>query len=113
MPASCCDETDLLAHDLFRKPLHTFRDHALIRHAVARRKGVKPLIAQHVRGECERAEHVGKCSIADIKAARISTERRHHETHAIGCKAAAADGAAAMRHPCDRMKVAANLPVTA
>ena len=63
----------------------------------ARRDGVEPAVAQHMRGEGERAEHVGEGAVADVEAAGIGAEGRHHHALAVGGEAAAADRAAALR----------------
>ena len=73
---------------------------------MAGRKGIKPRVAEHVRGEFERAEHVGKGGIADIEAAGIGAERRHHHAGRIRGEAAARYGAAAMRDPRHWMQMA-------
>ena len=48
-------------------------------------------------------------AVAHVEAAGIGAERRHHQRVAVAGEAAAADRAAAPRHPRDRMQVAGDL----
>src|SRR6185437_7178733 len=71
-------------------------------------EGVEPVLAEHVRGERERAEQVGEGRVADVEAAGEGAESRHDETRFIGREAAAAHRAAAMSDARRRMQMAAD-----
>ena len=71
------------------------------------------LLAEHVRGERERAEQAEDGAIAHVEPAGIGAERRHDQAAAIAGEAAPAHRAAALRHPRDRMQMARDLAVAA
>ena len=83
----------------------------LIRQTTLRGDGIKPLGAEHVGGEAERAEQSEDRAIAHIEAAGIGPESRHDETAAVACETAPAHGAPALRDARDRMQMTGNLAV--
>src|SRR2546423_15194360 len=71
---------------------------ASIRQAPPRCNRIEPCLAEDVGGECKRAEHRRKSLVADIEAARIRAERRHHQAPPITREAAPAHRASAAPH---------------
>src|ERR1051326_6498087 len=63
-------------------------------------------LAQHVRDKTLRAEQLRKRAVAYVEAARIGTERRHHQALVVAGKTAPAHGAAAAGHARHRMQMA-------
>src|SRR4051812_9897826 len=80
----------------------------LIRQTALRREGVEPVLAEHVRGEGERAEQIAEYGLAHVEPAGERAEGRHHDALTVGRKASAAHRAAAMRDPRGGMQMAAD-----
>ena len=83
----------------------------LIRQAARRGDGIEPPLAQHMRGERQRAEQRHDGAVAHIEAAGIGAECRHDETPAVAGEAAPAHRAAALRDARQRMQMAGDLAV--
>src|ERR1700728_1441669 len=64
-----------------------------------------------MRGECQRSEYFYELRVADIEAARIGTESRHHQPLAVARKALPRQGAAALVNACGRVQMAGDLAV--
>ena len=79
-----------------------------IRQTTLGRKSIKPIIAEQVRRELQRAEQIGEGRVAHIEPASECAEGRHHHSRRVGGKTAAADRAATMRNARDRMQMAAD-----
>src|SRR6185369_5668281 len=71
---------------------------------------IKPTIAEQVRFEGERAEHVGKHCITYVEPAGECAEGRHDQAVGIRRKTAPAHGTTTMSHSCNWMQMAADLP---
>ena len=76
-----------------------------------RREAIEPPLSQQVRRKGKRTEDLRKRGVADIEAACVGPEGRHHQASPVARKAAPAGGAPALRHPGDRMQVAGDLAV--
>src|SRR6185437_892762 len=85
------------------------RKRTLVRQAARGREGIEPILAQHVRGELERAENIGKGRVTHIQTAGKSAEGGQDHPRLVGGEAAAANGAPAMRNARDRVQMPGDL----
>src|SRR5215471_13024182 len=80
-----------------------------IRQAALGGKRIDAALAHEMRGEGERAEHIGEGTVAHVEAAGIGAERRHHQARAVARKTAPAHAAPARAQARHRMQVACDL----
>src|SRR6516225_1089087 len=82
-----------------------------IRQAPRRGEGIEPPLADEVGGEAQRAENLQESDVADVEAAGIGAERRHHQPRAVGREAFSCQRAAALVDAGGGMQVAGDLAV--